>query len=158
MGEDDATAGAHLHVEGRGAHGLLGGHLWCRRRVAPRVRARARDGRRRQYRDAQRGGGGGGGAEGGGERGLHRCEVGGGGEGGGHGDGGGDEHAGGGHTDRDERRVDTGGGGDVLLQGRGVRIVTDAAAGRQREHNCLLLLLGSLAPLAPPARSSADGG
>eukprot|EP00964_Phaeocystis_antarctica_P150419 scaffold117829_cov47-Phaeocystis_antarctica.AAC.2 len=113
----------------------------CHRRVCGgwlRGRGRARldgDGRHLLDRNAQRGGGGGGGAEFAGviKRGLHR----GGGGGGGHGDGGGDEHAARGDGDRDERLVDAGGGGDLLLQARGVRVVADAAAGREREHHRL---------------------
>ena len=53
-------------------------------------------------------------AEGGGERGLHLVGS----LRGGHGDTGGDEHAGGGDADRDERRVDARGVGDLLLPAR----------------------------------------
>ena len=74
-------------------------------------------------------------AEGGGERGLHLVGS----LRGGHGDTGGDEHAGGGDADRDERRVDARGVGDLLLQARllVVQVVTAAAAGSQREHDRL---------------------
>eukprot|EP00964_Phaeocystis_antarctica_P084102 scaffold52955_cov45-Phaeocystis_antarctica.AAC.3 len=86
-------------------------------------------------RDAQRDGGVADGAEGGGERGLHLVGS----LGGGHGDAGGDAHAGGGHADRDERLVDARGVSNLLLQARLVvaRVVADAAAGSQREHDRL---------------------
>eukprot|EP00964_Phaeocystis_antarctica_P010080 scaffold5509_cov45-Phaeocystis_antarctica.AAC.1 len=106
-------------------------HIEIRRRVG-RDRFDG-DGGFRLHSDAEGGRGGVGGAEARGERGPDRRSCG----GGGHGDGGGDEHAGGGDADRDERLVDARGGGNLLLQARlvVVRVVADAAAGRQREHD-----------------------
>ena len=51
-------------------------------------------------------------------------------------DPGGDDHAGSGKGDGNRRGINAGIGGYLALEGGGVRVVADAAAGLQHEHDC----------------------